>query len=97
MKTYNNFSSIYVNSQSQELSIVCHESTGWCNDYDYSGKDFHNYPFYIGGRVKHDYYSKLTIKELRIYTKALTDEEVSSNYQGNPVTDSLLVHYDFTE
>jgi hypothetical protein len=60
-----------------------------------TGRTLSNYPFYISSRAGTSYFSKMRLKELRIYKVALTEQEIISNYNKNIKEDNLIAHYNF--
>jgi len=54
-----------------------------------------NYPLYIGSRGGNSLFTKMIIKEFRIYSKVLTNTEIENNYNGNIVENGLLINYKF--
>ena len=88
-KPYNNFIEMYKNNQ--KLTSTPYLSY----TYDYSNEMLKNYPLYIGSRAGKLLFTPMYLEELRIYTKALTQEEIIQNSQGNIVTDNLIAYFKF--
>lgn len=95
-KNYNNFTDIYLNSKKQKMIIP---EDGSSNNYkaDISNKSLKNYPFFIASRSGGSYFTKMDLKELRIYNKELSQSEIMSNERENIVYDKLLAYYDFSK
>lgn len=88
-KTYNNFIEMYKNNENLNPQPYLSYT------YDYSNIPLGNYPLYIGTRAGTGFYTPMYLEELRIYNKALTQEEINLNSQGNIVEDSLIAYFKF--
>lgn len=75
-KEYNNFIDIFLNGNKQSIT---HRDN---NTYNISNNNFSNYPFYIGSRAGQHSFIHMIIKELIIYNRALTDEEIQNLDNG---------------
>lgn len=64
-------------------------------DGDITGNKLVDYEFYVASRAGESYFCPMELKAVRIYNKALSDEEVMSNHNGKIVRDNLLVYWDF--
>lgn len=89
---YNDFIKIYLEGKNIEIKVL---DTG-NHVENVSNSKFQNYPLYIGSRNGEASYSKMILKELRVYNKELTAEEIKSNIDGNLVKDGLILYYDFS-
>lgn len=88
-KTYNDFIEMYKNNENLNPQPYLSYT------YDYSNIPLGNYPLYIGSRAGTGFYTPMYLEELRIYNKALTQEEINLNSQGNIVEDSLIAYFKF--
>lgn len=88
-KTYNNFIEMYKNNENLNPQPYLTYT------FDYSNEALGSYPLYIGCRAGISHYTPMYLEELRIYTKALTTEEIKQNSQGNIVTDNLIAYFKF--
>ena len=93
---YNDFIHIYKNGLNQNVQVANLEnSTRY--DSDITGFSLENYDFFIGARGDGaEIPTKMILKELKIYTKELTQEEIQKNYNNDTVLDHMIVWYDLT-
>ena len=87
--SYNNFTSVYLNSASQTLITNATHTTNLSN------MTFANYPVYLGSRAGSTLFTKMIVKQFRIYNKALSASEITNNYNGNITQSGLIVSFDF--
>ena len=85
---YNKYINIYTNGIKQDLIDLYSTSLANLN--------FNNYILNIGSRGGTEKFANMTLKNLKIYTKELTQQEITNNINGNTTTDNLILHYDFT-
>ena len=76
-KTYDNFISIYKNSQNHTVKNV----TGANATKDLSKRTLINHKLYIGGRQGADFYSNMNLMAVRVYNRTLTQSEIQDNYE----------------
>ena len=76
-KTYDNFISIYKNSQNYTVKNV----TGANAATDLSKRTLINHKLYIGGRQGADFYSNMNLMAVRVYNRILTQSEIQDNYE----------------
>lgn len=97
MNEYDNFTKMYLDGVEKPVETTESINGGVKEDYmqDISGKKLLNYPFYIGARAGEKFFAKMEIKEVRLYNKELTQEEINLNYNGDIVKENLLLYLDF--
>ena len=76
-KEYNEYISIYKNIEEQALIVG---GTEGLHDKNVSEKTLSNYVLYIASRAGTEQFTKMNINSIRIYNKALTEEELLHNY-----------------
>ena len=90
--SYNNFTKAYVNGSKQELSNVYEYSD---HNIDVSNMSFNNYKLYIASRNGNRNFANMILKNLKIYTKELSQTEINNNLNGSITTDNLILYYKF--
>ena len=78
-KTYDNFISIYKNSQNYTVKNVTDENV--TTDADLSGRTLINHKMYIGGRQGGTNCANMNLMAVRVYNRALTQTEIQQNYE----------------
>ena len=73
-QTYDNFISFYNGITKKNAENV--ENYNW----DITNKIFQNYKFYLGSRAGTNYFTKMKLESIRVYNKALTEQEIAQNY-----------------
>ena len=86
---YDNFTKMYLDATPKTIS-----KTSVLNS-DITGLTIYNYPFYIASRAGSKHFTKMYLKELRIYRTALSDTEILSNYNGTIKKENLIASYNF--
>ncbi len=85
------YTSMYLDGISQTITKTT------VSNNSITDKTLSNYPLYISSRAGSSYFSKMMLKELRIYKVALTDQEVLSNYNGEIREEDLIASYNFKQ
>lgn len=75
-RSYNNFVSLYLNGISYSLNPISKYTT------NISNYTLINYPLYIASRAGESLFAKIKIKEVVIYNRALTEEEINIINEG---------------
>jgi len=78
-REHNNYLLIYKNDKLQKIEEVDLRS-GADSNGDLSNKTLNDYILYIASRAGTNYFTEMNLNSLRIYTKALTEDEVINNY-----------------
>ena len=86
---YNDFIKIYIDGVKQSLAVVNPYSQNFSN-YKHG-----NYKLFIGSRNGSTTYTKIIMKNFKLYTKELSQAEISNNLSGNHTTDKLILYYNF--
>lgn len=86
---FDKFTKMYVDATEKSTALTR------VTNSDISGLTLYNYPLYIATRAGTGIFAKMQLKELRIYKKALTSNEILSNYNGSIIRDNLIAHYKF--
>ena len=84
-RSYNNYILIYKNSELYQVVPGGVSNT----DGNLSNKTLSNYIFYIASRAGTSFFTEMKLNSLRIYNKALTEEEVLHNYLYDKQTFNL--------
>jgi len=93
---YDNYIRMYKDGEQKSVSMINQQLSANLDPADgVSYEILQNYPLYIGSRGGTTLFSEFYLKELKVYNRELTSEEVLENYKGNVVKDGLLVFYDF--
>ena len=79
-KEYNNYISIYKNGKLLHVDDVDNNS-GLNLKKNISNLQLEDYIMYIGSRAGGSLFTKMDLGAIRIYAKALTEQEIESNYQ----------------
>lgn len=85
---YDNFINIYVDGIKYSTQGIVDSANG-----DVTGLTLNDYPFFIGARNGDLNFTSMTLKNLKIYTKELTEEEIQKNVSGSVITDNLILMY----
>jgi len=97
LNEYDNFTKIYYEGIYQTTTTHLDKEGEYSDTYkgNISGKTLSDYAFYVASRAGNTFFAKMDLKEVRIYNKALSDEEIIKNHNDEIVKDALLVHWDF--
>ena len=71
---HNNYFNMYKNTEKRNITKVAQYSVN-LNNFN-----FNPYPLYIGSRAGTQYFCKMNLASVRIYNRALTEEEIKHNY-----------------
>ena len=72
---HNNYFNMYKNTEKRNITKVAQYSVN-LNNFN-----FNPYPLYIGSRAGTQYFCKMNLASVRIYNRALTEEEIKHNYE----------------
>lgn len=76
-QNYNNYTNMYKNAIKRQGTSDIREDLS----KDVTNLKLENYPMYIGAREGKNSFSKMNLASLRIYNRALTQEEINYNYE----------------
>ena len=75
MNTHDNYISFFTNLDQANVEEIVPHNTNITN------LSFANHKFYIGARNNAQYFAKMNLGSIRVYNKALSQEEIQKNYQ----------------
>ena len=78
-KSYDNFIAIYKNSQNYAVKDVIDSAI--TTNVDLSGRTLINHKMYIGGRQGGIHCANMNLMAVRVYNRALTQNEIQQNYE----------------